>query len=196
MGQLEAVQLSEDEGRLHPGQVDSSSQGHIQRKTAIRTVGTLGYCGRKPQYPREPTLTGRTCKLHREKPQVLDWGHDLLPQELHEWNSVPVANVLPPHRSSAVETPQDWNQGALQHVWTFFCSSLFAPLAGGWTTGPAEETQGDGGRARQVLGGLEGCTGETGAVREEGCWREFNGGQKPKKKHLLLIYITEGHKSF
>ena len=42
------------------------------------------------------------------------------------------------------------------------------PSAGGRAAGSAEEAEGNRGRAGQVLGGPEGCSGETGTVGEEG----------------------------
>ncbi|MED6237583.1 hypothetical protein ATANTOWER_028440 [Ataeniobius toweri] len=77
-------------GRVHPGQVASPSQGNTQTTTLIHTpkgnlelpinlTGMSLDCGRKPEYPvRTHACTGRTCKLHAERPQARNQTQDLL----------------------------------------------------------------------------------------------------------------------
>ncbi|MEQ2226110.1 hypothetical protein ILYODFUR_024258 [Ilyodon furcidens] len=69
-------------GRVHPGQVASPSQGNTQTtmhtlshtpkgnlELPINLTGMSLDCGRKPEYPvRTHACTGRTCKLHAERP--------------------------------------------------------------------------------------------------------------------------------
>ncbi|MEQ2250257.1 hypothetical protein ILYODFUR_038081 [Ilyodon furcidens] len=71
-------------GRVHPGQVASPSQGNTQTTThtlihtpkgnlelPINLTGMSLDCGRKPEYlVRTHACTGRTCKLHAERPQA------------------------------------------------------------------------------------------------------------------------------
>ncbi|MEQ2293612.1 hypothetical protein AMECASPLE_035354 [Ameca splendens] len=80
------------ERRGHPEQVTSPSQGNTQ--TTIHTLihtpkGNLELpinltdmfldCGRKPEYlVRTHACTGRTCKLHAERPQAGNQTQDLL----------------------------------------------------------------------------------------------------------------------
>ncbi|MEQ2272201.1 hypothetical protein XENORESO_016476 [Xenotaenia resolanae] len=73
------------ERRGHPGQVASPSQGNTQttKHTFIHTpkgnlerpinlTGMSLDCGRKPEYPvRTHACTGRTCKLHAERPPAI-----------------------------------------------------------------------------------------------------------------------------
>ncbi|MEQ2243287.1 hypothetical protein ILYODFUR_005529, partial [Ilyodon furcidens] len=87
VGRGELVPISSSlwaRGGVHPGQVTSPSQGNTQ--TAMHTLihtpkgnlelpinltGMFLDCGRKPEYPvRTHACTGRTCKLHAERPQL------------------------------------------------------------------------------------------------------------------------------
>ncbi|MED6239776.1 hypothetical protein ATANTOWER_011019 [Ataeniobius toweri] len=79
-------------GRVHPGQVASPSQGNTQTtmhtlihtpkgnlERPINLTGMSLDCGRKPEYPvRTHACTGRTCKLHAERPPAGNRTQDLL----------------------------------------------------------------------------------------------------------------------
>ncbi|MEQ2252949.1 hypothetical protein ILYODFUR_027019 [Ilyodon furcidens] len=79
-------------GRVHPGQVTGPSQGntqttkptliHTPKGNLVRSINLTGMsldCGRKPEYPvRTHTCTGRTCKLHAERPPARNRTQDLL----------------------------------------------------------------------------------------------------------------------
>ncbi|MEQ2175368.1 hypothetical protein GOODEAATRI_017290 [Goodea atripinnis] len=79
-------------GRVHHGQVASPSQGNTQTtmhtlihtpkgnlELPINLTGMSLDCGRKPEYPvRTHACTGRTCKLHAERPPVRNRTQDLL----------------------------------------------------------------------------------------------------------------------
>ena len=71
-------------GRVHPEQVASPSQGHTETNNHTRSHSLLRTIletpinptcmfldgGRKPEYPEKThAYTGRTCKLHTERPQ-------------------------------------------------------------------------------------------------------------------------------
>ncbi|MEQ2290132.1 hypothetical protein AMECASPLE_000388 [Ameca splendens] len=68
-------------GGVHPGQVASPSQGNTETHSftpegdiekPINLAVMFLSCWRKPEYPeRTHTCTGRTCKLHAERPPDL-----------------------------------------------------------------------------------------------------------------------------
>ncbi|MEQ2315619.1 hypothetical protein AMECASPLE_024316 [Ameca splendens] len=86
------LQQSMGERRGHPGQVTSPSQGNMlttmhtlihtpkgNLELPINLTGMSLDCGRKPEYPvRTHACTGRTCKLHAERPLAGNQTQDLL----------------------------------------------------------------------------------------------------------------------
>lgn len=57
--------------------------------------------------------------------------------------------------------------------------------AGGWAAGPPEEAEADGGWTGQILWRPKRCSGETGAVGEESCRREYYHCLKVSRRSLL-----------
>ena len=57
---------------IHPGQVVSPSQGHIEKNNHPIKLTCIFLGGwKKLEHPeRSPTYTGRTCKVHTERPQM------------------------------------------------------------------------------------------------------------------------------
>lgn len=75
---------------------------------------------------------------------------------------------------------------------SFWLWRLASFSAGGRAACSAEETEGNRGWAGQVLGGPEGCSGETGTVREEGHRCEFT-TVTPSETHVSHYSGTPQH---
>ncbi|MED6262437.1 hypothetical protein ATANTOWER_019367 [Ataeniobius toweri] len=81
--------LQQSMGKVHPGQVAKPSQGntqttihtliHAPKARPINLTGMYLDCGRKLEYPvRTHACTGRTCKLHAERPEDGNRTQDLI----------------------------------------------------------------------------------------------------------------------